>query len=86
MRKLSGSWSVDPDRDMGFRTFVSFDDGGGGLVEYCNGVDDDGDGLVDEGYGPGCADPDLDGDSVANEDDNCRRTVLGGDTVTGAGP
>ena len=42
------------------------DDGGGDRDEDCNGVDDDGDGLVDEGY------PDLDGDGVADcVDEDC---------------
>lgn len=42
------------------------DDTGGSAVEDCNGVDDDGDGEVDEGF------PDLDGDGIKDcLDDDC---------------
>ena len=45
-------WGVNPDWDV--ETWPPVDD------EYCNGIDDDGDGLIDEGF------PDLDEDGIAD--------------------
>jgi len=49
--------------------------------EVCNGQDDDCNGTTDEGYEDqdkdgiaNCVDPDIDGDSVLNADDNCPMT------------
>ena len=53
-----------------------------GAAEICNGVDDNCNGLVDEGFadfdGDGqadCIDPDDDNDGIPDVQDNCPNTV-----------
>lgn len=78
LNNIDGNRIVYTSDQAGNSDIWLFEIGDTGAVEICNGVDDDGDGSVDEGFpdldGDGmadCVDPDDDDDGVLDGADNC---------------